>query len=268
MSGDNPVTLKRALTRWLVVHRAGKAATTRRFYWQLVKQIRRAWLSILDRLTAAVSPDDVARFAAACGHYCPSRWNGMISILHATVPAARSLKRRPVKLTRPPPPSQQEFSRLVDEAEQLARSNAREVIEFLAHSGLRITAARNVKWSDVHQARIEYHGKGGRLCSVPIIEGMRGVLDRLRELDDGSGYVLPRASIRAGLIKACARAGIRTLTHHDFRHLFATRSIESGVDIPTVARWLGHSDGGALLSRRYFHLLDGHSQAMAARVRI
>jgi hypothetical protein len=28
--------------------------------------------------------------------------------------------------------------------------------------------------------------------------------------------------------------------------LFATRCIESGVDIPTVSRWLGHKDGGAL----------------------
>jgi integrase len=120
----------------------------------------------------------------------------------------------------------------------------------------------------VYEDRIEYIGKGGRLCSVPIINGMRGVLDRLQELDDGSGYVLPRASIRTGLAKACDRAGVRRLTHHDFRHMFATRSIESGVDIPTVARWLGHNDGGALLSRRYFHLLDGHSQAMAAKVRI
>jgi hypothetical protein len=31
--------------------------------------------------------------------------------------------------------------------------------------------------------------------------------------------------------------GLSKLTHHDLRHLFATRCIESGVDIPTVARW-------------------------------
>ena len=34
--------------------------------------------------------------------------------------------------------------------------------------------------------------------------------------------------------------GIKRITHHDLRHLFATRCIESGVDIPTVSRWLGH----------------------------
>jgi site-specific recombinase XerD len=50
------------------------------------------------------------------------------------------------------------------------------------------------------------------------------------------------------------------------RHLFATRCIESGVDIPTMARWLGYKDGGALLMKTYIHLLQEHSQRMAAKV--
>jgi integrase len=181
---------------------------------------------------------------------------------------AKKLKRRPVPFTRPPPPSQQEFSRLIDEAEKLAVSIAREEIEFLGHSGLRISGAKNVRWPDVKEDRIEYRTKGGRLCSVPIINGMREVLERLRKLDDGSGYVLPRGTIKKGLKIACARAGLRPLNHHDFRHMFVTRCIESGVDIPTVARWIGHKDGGSLLSKRYFHLLDEHSRRMARRVKI
>jgi len=36
-----------------------------------------------------------------------------------------------------------------------------------------------------------------------------------------------------------------------FRHIFATTCIESGVDIPTVAGWLGHNDGGLLAMRTY-----------------
>ena len=63
-------------------------------------------------------------------------------------------------------------------------------------------------------------------------------------------------------------AGVRHLTHHDMRRLFATRCIESGVDVPTAARWMGHSDGGALLAKTYFHLLDGHSREMARMVSI
>jgi hypothetical protein len=45
-----------------------------------------------------------------------------------------------------------------------------------------------------------------------------------------------------------------------------TRCVESGIDIPTVARWLGHSDGGMLALKIYGHLRREHSQSMAARV--
>jgi hypothetical protein len=55
-------------------------------------------------------------------------------------------------------------------------------------------------------------------------------------------------------------------THHDFRHFFATTCIESGVDIPTVSRWLGHKDGGALAMKRYGHLRQEHSLAMIKKV--
>ena len=65
---------------------------------------------------------------------------------------------------------------------------------------------------------------------------------------------------------ACKALGITRFTHHDLRHLFATRCIESGVDIPTVSRWLGHKDGGALAMKTYGHLRDQHSTNMAQKV--
>jgi integrase len=85
---------------------------------------------------------------------------------------------------------------------------------------------------------------------------------------------LTAASIKVLKVGECQRAMDRAakevemarITHHDLRHLFATRCIESGVDIPTVSRWLGHKDGGALAMRVYGHLRDAHSQAMAAKV--
>src|SRR6266568_1635652 len=68
------------------------------------------------------------------------------------------------------------------------------------------------------------------------------------------------------LDRACTKVGADRITHHDLRHLFATRCIESGVDIPTVSRWLGHKDGGALAMRVYGHLRNEHSIAQAQRV--
>jgi integrase len=65
---------------------------------------------------------------------------------------------------------------------------------------------------------------------------------------------------------ACAALGVGRITHHDFRHLFATRCIEAGVDIPTISRWMGHADGGALAMKIYGHLQREHSDRMAAKV--
>ena len=66
--------------------------------------------------------------------------------------------------------------------------------------------------------------------------------------------------------RAARLVGMPRITHHDLRHLFATRCIESGVDVPTVSRWLGHKDGGALAMKTYGHLRDEHSVNMARKV--
>ena len=68
------------------------------------------------------------------------------------------------------------------------------------------------------------------------------------------------------LDRACNKVGADRITHHDLRHLFATACIEAGVDIPTVSRWLGHKDGGALAMKTYGHLRREHSIMQAQRV--
>src|ERR1700746_1775226 len=68
------------------------------------------------------------------------------------------------------------------------------------------------------------------------------------------------------LDRAAKKVGTDRITHHDLRHLFATRCIESGVDIPTVSRWLGQKDGGDLAMKTYDHLRRKHSIAQAQRV--
>lgn len=72
---------------------------------------------------------------------------------------------------------------------------------------------------------------------------------------------------RKALTNACVRLGLPHVRVHDLRHFFATTCIEQGVDIPTVAKWLGHQDGGALAMRVYGHLRDEHSKEQASRLR-
>jgi integrase len=72
--------------------------------------------------------------------------------------------------------------------------------------------------------------------------------------------------LKKSIDRAAKLVGAERITHHDLRHLFATRCIEAGVDIPTVSRWLGHQDGGALCMKTYGYLRDEHSQKEAQKV--
>jgi hypothetical protein len=40
----------------------------------------------------------------------------------------------------------------------------------------------------------------------------------------------------------------------------------SGIDFMTIARWVGHKDGGILIGKVYGHLSNEHAQAQAARM--
>ncbi len=57
--------------------------------------------------------------------------------------------------------------------------------------------------------------------------------------------------IRTAFKNACSRAGVKNLRFHDLRHTFASRLVLSGVDLPTVARLLGHSS--IQMTMRYSH---------------
>jgi len=111
--------------------------------------------------------------------------------------------------------------------------------------------------------------KNWEVRRVPLIPDARTLFRRMRS--DRQGEPLDSKVFRVGecqksLDRACKKIGADRIVHHDLRHLFATRCIESGVDIPTVSRWLGHKDGGALAMKTYGHLRREHSIAQAQRV--
>lgn len=104
--------------------------------------------------------------------------------------------------------------------------------------------------------------------TAPMTNALRALLGRLRTNPppQPSDFVAKIDSAKNGLAAASRRLGYPRFTHHDFRHFFATTCIEAGVDIPTVSRWLGHKDGGALAMRVYGHLRQEHSLAAIKRV--
>ena len=66
------------------------------------------------------------------------------------------------------------------------------------------------------------------------------VLRKEHRKESATACVMRVGECQKAMDKAAKKVGIPHLTHHDLRHLFATRCIESGLDIPTVSRWLGH----------------------------
>lgn len=149
---------------------------------------------------------------------------------------------------------------------------AADLVRFLAFGGFRKNEAAHVTWADCDFAKGEILlrvTKNGDARRVPMIAEMRALLERLRAERKDESPETPVMRIREcqrSIDKACDAVGIPRITHHDLRHLFATRCIESNVDIPTVSRWLGHRDGGALAMKVYGHLRDQHSASMAQKV--
>lgn len=155
---------------------------------------------------------------------------------------------------------------------------AGDVIEFLAYSGCRIGEARRVRWKhiDIETKRLSILGdpetgtKNWCTRTIPMLPAMIKLLNQMQKrriIQDPDEPVMRVRDVRGALIRGCREAKAPLITHHDLRHLFATTCIENGVDIPTVSRWLGHKDGGALAMKTYGHLRDQHSQDSAAKVK-
>lgn len=265
------MTLQNSLLTWAALRAGVVKPRTRKYHQELIQFIGRNWPEKFKAPIGEIVEADVGLFIERIARLSDSRFNGLTTMLQAVVPAAKNLKRRKLRAKERPFLNQLEFSRLLAELDSRPRSHAGLVIRFLAHTGLRINEARKLRWRDVREDRIFVPGsisKSGRPRVIPFVNGIAGVLEALRAVTGARETILPQAHCQKSLRRACKRVGVPRLSHHSFRHHFATRCIESGVDLPTVARWLGHQDGGALLSRTYFHLVDEHSRRMAARVRI
>ena len=143
---------------------------------------------------------------------------------------------------------------------------------FLCYSGVRIGEARAIRWQDVEDDEMKVRGTKSDTSfrTVPVIPQMKELLEEMRNLrppESPDETVLAVKTIGKSLKTACGQLGLPPLTHQDLRHYFATKAIQSGVDVPTVAKWLGHNDGGVLAMRTYGNVVDEHQRSQAKKVR-
>lgn len=258
----------------------------------MIDFIRRSWPALFDTDVRKISERDCENWLVRYQQqYAPTVINNSIGTLRAVFdeaiasgarfsnPAA-SLRRAKIQQKRLQLPSREEFLRFVEVIRTAGGGQSKDcanLVRFLAYSGVRIGEARFVTWADANFVTAELHVRGdpvtatknGETRFVPMIPELERMLTEVRtERHDEppSATIMRVFECEKSMTHAAAKIGMRRITHHDLRHLFATICIESGVDIPTVSRWLGHKDGGALCMKTYGHLRREHSRMQAQRV--
>jgi integrase len=267
-------------------------ASAKLYRMEAIETICQTWPGIKAIDVRRISTNECKTWAAKLsGEYSPSRYNGTLGVIRAIFnvgmetgalyrnPAAE-LHRARVKLKAlklPDAKNFEEFIAEIDKANGRDSKKCANMVRFLAYGGFRRSEAINVTWADCDFKKGEIIVRGDAdtgtknwsVRRVPMIPEMRLLLEKLRAErpnEPSGGRVMQVKECLQAMTRAAKVVGISRITHHDLRHLFATRCIESGVDIPTVSRWLGHKDGGALAMKTYGHLRDQHSAAMAAKV--
>lgn len=155
-----------------------------------------------------------------------------------------------------------------------------DAILFLAFSGARFTGGMNVRWEDISFERAQVtinESKNKRPIFVDFNPDLAALLTRLRDKrrPKPTGLLFPSyrtpneaedkplTAFRDSITKACAALGIERFWPHMLRHHFASRCVMAGINFKQVAEWLGHSDGGVLVSTTYGHLAKGFGQTAA-----
>jgi integrase len=257
-----------------------------------IEALMRSWPGLAEKDVRKISERDCLHWAAGFGkRYSASVFNNTVGTLRQVFKVAMSegarygspalsIKKAKIRQKILKLPEHGEFPRLVETMENGRGWCSREcadLVRFLAYGGFRKGEAAQITWADcdLEKSEIVVRGdpvtgtKNWSIRRVPMIPDMVELLQRLRHSRADEPITSPVMKVREcqkAIDSACKKLGIARITHHDLRHLFATLCIESGVDIPTVSRWLGHKDGGALAMKVYGHLRDQHSVNMAQRV--
>ena len=59
---------------------------------------------------------------------------------------------------------------------------------------------------------------------------------------------------------------LATTTIHDLRHHFIGRCVHANINYVTIAKWVGHEDGGKLIGEVYAHTTDDIDRQEAAKL--
>ena len=118
-------------------------------------------------------------------------------------------------------------------------------VDLAVETGLRRGDVLNLKWENIKKSGGRYYlsftiQKTGYKVRLPLSQEAVAVLGTIKK----KGSIFPTLStpvLNHKVPQLIAAAGInKHITFHCFRHTFAMRLLDKGVDIPTIAFLLGH----------------------------
>jgi integrase len=196
---------------------------------------------------------------------------GLIFENRALLIARRKMPKRRIVI-----PSKEQFATLVNTIRFDCRVSAGvDLVELLAYSGMRLSEATGMVWSEIDFERGQFTVTGGakgtknhEVRTVPLFPALRKLLERIKQQAqiEPTQRVIPINSAKKVISTACQKAGLPHFHHHLFRHFFVSQAIENNVDFKTISAWVGHKDGGVLVAKTYGHLSDVHSADMAKKM--
>jgi integrase len=292
VSGKMTVADAVSLYKADLARRINLKPSSQQFWLWNLDSILKSWPELLPMDIRKVTENDCKHWAAKVAPTMSASYfnNGLVNlnrvfevgikagVIHRN--PAKVIERKREKKKNLVLPSREQFWAFVQAIRDMnhrTSEDAADLVELLAFTGCRISEAQALQWGDVNFTKGEIFVKGDPVTGtknwesrhIPILPNCADLLRRLETNRAGAAATDPivrLGDIRESMAKSSETVGIEKLTHHDLRHLFATICIESGVDIPTVSRWLGHKDGGALAMKTYGHLRREHSLAQAQRV--
>src|SRR5450755_3644028 len=298
VAGVSDAAAKMTFAEALKIHQQNQAGdvtikpSTRHYWNQIFVALLKSWPVLADWELRRITKTDCIEWARKFRkRSSPTRYNNTIAGLRHVFgvaieagiiygnPAAK-LERLPVRAKQLTLPNAGEFLQLVETIRTAGAWCSRDCADFvegLAVTGARKAEAGGIEWRDldfkagqiVIRGDVETGTKNWTILRVPMIPRARELFQKMRAdraKEPLTAKVFRVREAQKAINAACKKLRIPRITHHDLRHLFATVCIESGVDIPTVSRWLNHKDGGALAMKTYGHLHRGHSVAQALKV--
>lgn len=188
-----------------------------------------------------------------------SRWN----IPGCDKNPARNIPRPPINNARERSLTPQEVERLRKATEASRNPLLAPIVGMALYTGARLTELLSAKWQHVDLDRSTWlipTSKTGKARHVPLSQAAIALISTLPKGKGEWLFPSPKdktkrlTTIKHSWQKARDEAKLSDLHFHDLRHASASFLINSGVDLFTVGRILGHSDHKSTM--RYAHLAN------------